>query len=274
MPSIQRNIDTWAKSYDWSGSGEEWSQVWGGTPFMWNITILPRIQPFLPVLPKNDMAGIVEKNRPGRSMKTILEIAPGFGRCTHYLLDHCESIVVVDLSDRCIDGCKRRFSGRKNIEYFVNDGKSLDMVPDGSIDFIFSWDSLVHADREVLKAYVSQFPRIMKPGGYGFIHHSNIGSYVNKETGRVMCDNRHWRDETMTAALFEEFCREAGIKCLSQEKVNWGADVLNDCFSLFTYKNPSALRNNRVVDNRDYWAEIKHSYIISLLYNPANFYNK
>src|SRR4030095_4890255 len=52
--------------YDWKEAGEEWSQPWGSSAAQWAGTIFPRIRECLP-------AG------------TILEIAHGFGRWTHYL---------------------------------------------------------------------------------------------------------------------------------------------------------------------------------------------
>jgi ubiquinone/menaquinone biosynthesis C-methylase UbiE len=125
---------------------------------MWRKSIYPRIKRLLPAA-------------------TILEIAPGFGRCTAYLKNHCERLVIVDLSPKCIEACKRRFANESNISYYVNDGKSLDMIADRSIDFVFSFDSLVHAQADVMEAYVKQLAVKLKPSGQGFIHHSNLGSY-------------------------------------------------------------------------------------------------
>ena len=49
------------------------------------------------------------------------------------------------------------------------------MVEDGSIDFVFSFDSLVHVEADVLDAYLDQLARKLTPDGVGFIHHSNMG---------------------------------------------------------------------------------------------------
>ena len=83
----------------------------GNSELQWHVTVLPRIARFLP-------AG------------TILEIAPGFGRWTHYLKDHCRELIVVDLAARCIEACRQRFASASHISYHVNDGKSLEMVHD------------------------------------------------------------------------------------------------------------------------------------------------
>src|SRR5437867_5041173 len=69
---------------DWKEAGEEWSAPWGSSAAQWAGTILPRIRDFLPT-------------------GAILEIAPGFGRWTHYLKDYCQDLWIVDRSSECIE---------------------------------------------------------------------------------------------------------------------------------------------------------------------------
>ena len=236
MASIKKNYDVFTTEYGWPERGDEWSEPWGGTNFLWSITIFPRIQSFLP-------------------SRRILEVAPGFGRCTTFLKDLCDTLIVVDLSEKCIRTCQERFHDSNNIEYHVNDGISLDMLDDGSIDFIFSWDSLVHADKTVMKAYIGQFSRILKIGGSAFIHHSNMGEYVDWKTGKLTHENMHWRDETMDASRFLQYSSEAGLHCVLQEKVNWRENFLNDCFSVVTFKKNTRELSNRVVENYQFMEE-------------------
>src|SRR3954466_7997689 len=119
MGDVKKNLAIWSAHWDWSQQGDEWSAWWGGTPSLWYGALLPRIHSFLPT-------------------GTILEIAPGYGRWTQYLKDLCDELVIVDLTDGCIEHCRRRFADSHNIEYHVNDGRSLEMVEDGSVDFVFS----------------------------------------------------------------------------------------------------------------------------------------
>ena len=86
-------------------------------------------------------------------------------------------LAVVDLAEECIKACQQRFASDSHISYFVNDGKSLAMIQDKSIDFVFSFDSLVHAEAEVIEAYLNQLAIKLQPNGIGFIHHSNLGKY-------------------------------------------------------------------------------------------------
>ena len=123
MPTVEENQTCWNSTYPWIQQGEEWSSEWGGSEAQWHGAILPRIHAFLPT-------------------GTILEIAPGFGRWTHYLKNYCDSLIGVDLGEKCIRDCRQRFASERHLTFYTNDGKSLAMIPDESIDFVFSFDSL------------------------------------------------------------------------------------------------------------------------------------
>lgn len=242
VPSLERNLLLWNKTYDWTNGGEEWSNAWGGTDRMWDASIYPRIKHLLPA-------------------KTILEIAPGYGRCTQFLKNYCERLIVVDLSPRCIDACKQRFAEHTNIVYHVNDGKSLDMIEDQSIDFVFSYDSLVHALSDVMDAYVRQLSSKLTKTGSGFIHHSNLGRYRlirsltrhARKFGMGGCLSKTglaidsaWRGEDMTAEIFKNSCERHGLCCVSQELINWASrPYYIDAFSIFTTEKRD--RDRRIV---------------------------
>lgn len=230
MGNVTDNLTMWG-SRDWPDAGEGWSEWWGDTDAFWYGGILPRLHAFVPT-------------------GTILEIGPGYGRWTHYLKDLCDRLVVVDLAQRCIDHCRRRFEGDGHIEYFVNDGRSLDMLEDGSVDLVFSFDSLVHVEADVLESYLGQLKTKLKPNGIGFIHHSNIGRYpavlrltrVLSARGRnrlmkrgLLPDLVAWRAESVTAKLFSDLCERAGLRCVAQEEVSWKQGFyLIDAISVFT----------------------------------------
>jgi SAM-dependent methyltransferase len=268
MPTVDDQIGFWDKKYDWLGAGEEWSSSWGNSELQWHMTVLPRIARFLP-------AG------------TILELAPGFGRWTHYIKDHCRELIVVDLAARCIEACRQRFASASHITYHVNDGKSLDMVPDRSIDFAFSFDSLVHVEVDIIGAYLNQLARKLKPDGVGFIHHSNIGSYRRElDLSRrlptqmsnflinrgILIRNFHSRAETMTAESFLGLCDRHGLRCMSQEIISWGEGHthLIDCLSMFTPKASTYSTPTRRIVNRKFMQEASRAKKLCELYwQPA-----
>jgi len=234
MPSISWNQEVWGQQYAWDKGGEEWSKRWGGSLSQWRSCIWPRIAAFLPAA-------------------SIVEIAPGYGRWTHYLLPHCETYTGIDLSERCVDICRERFAGTA-ARFAVGDGRSLPEVPDGSTDFVFSFDSLVHCEADVIADYLREIGRVLTAGGAAFIHHSNLGRYrasarvrdaggslaarlpARKDILRVsgVLDWDHRRGRSVTAGRFAQMARDAGLSCISQEIITWNNSLLTDCFSAVT----------------------------------------
>ena len=250
MPSIEENKAAW-DGYGWEQGGDEWSEAAGGADMQWYGTILPRIHRYMPA-------------------QTILEIAPGFGRWTQFLKDLCNDLIIVDLSEKCIQACKRRFISCSHIQYYVNDGKSLGFLPDGSVDFVFSYDSLVHAEADVVEAYVHELGRKLSRDGVGFIHHSNLGEYT--AAGANITEPTHWRAPSMTADSFTRYATRSGLECISQEIINWGSGpYLIDCITVFTKKGSLWARANRVTRNGDFSRETRYLFMLSAMYgvNPG-----
>lgn len=260
MATVEVSREFWNVKYDWRQNGEEWSQDWGNSETQWWGSLLPRIHSFVPC-------------------GHILEIAPGFGRWTNCLADLCQKLTAVDLSKRCVEHCRERFAHARHLTFAVNDGKSLNMVPDRSVDFVFSYDSLVHAEADVIEAYVRQLARKLRPNGVAFIHHSNALRYrayfsltMRLPRGRQFLMRRGWlrndhgRSLTMSAELFVEYCQKAGVQCVSQEIVNWRGRALLDCFSVFTPKGSAYERPNQVIENPDFMAEARNLSRMAPLY--------
>jgi len=265
MATIEENRSFWNGTYHWSEAGEEWSEAWGNAHTQWYGSILPRINAFVPA-------------------DTILEVAPGRGRWTAFLKDLCKRLIIVDLSERCIDRCRQRFADCSHISYFVNDGKSLEMVVDGDVDFVFSFDSLVHAEDAVLKAYAAEFAKKLRPNGAAFVHHSNAGEYLNRvkvqrQLSRIpkllgllirlgiFDDVYQWRAKSMTAAKMAMFAQEHNLQCVSQELVTWDTrSVLIDCLSTLVRRESRWSRENRVLRNVGFWREAKRLSDLSRLY--------
>jgi SAM-dependent methyltransferase len=250
LPTLEHNLTLWNTKYAWRDQGDEWSAPWGGVDAHWYGSILPRIHQFVPA-------------------SSILEIAPGFGRWTQFLKELSDRLDIVDLSPKCIDKCRERFASSDNIGYHVNDGTSLDFLADRSVDFVFTYDSLVHVEMDVLHAYIREIARTLTDDGVAFIHHSNMGEYASRyqrETTipaplrealrkRGVLNRRHFRSLSVTADQVASACEEAGLCCISQELVNWRQRRLIDAFSVFTRKSSRWARPNRVLRNPDFMTE-------------------
>ncbi len=240
--------------------------VGGGADMEWYFTIFPRIHSFVPV-------------------DTILEIGPGRGRWSQYLVKLCKRLILVDLSENCIKACKERFRECLHVSYFVNDGKALNMVADESIDFVFSFDSLVHAEEDAVEPYLNQLASKMKRRSVGFIHHSNAGSYKTyfsmidriknvKIKRRLikfgMIEPSHWHAYSLTADKFREYIEKAELQCISQEIINCDTKRLIGCISVFTKDVLYKRDNYKTVRNVNFAKEAKLLRNLSEVYGPGN----
>lgn len=233
MPTIEENYSKWNSAAHWSDAGDEWSVFWGTSDVEWFGSILPRIRTFLPT-------------------RKVVEIAPGHGRWTHYLAPLSQELHIVDLSDDCISRCKQRFSNLTNIHYHVNDGKSLpSAIEDQSVDFVFSFDSLVHCEMEVIASYFKEISKKLKPGGVAFIHHSNLGNYPfyfklakmipfgRRTLGKWrIIDYDCWRGSDVSPDRVTQAAGDAGLIVEKQELVNWWAETNRCIDGITTLRKP------------------------------------
>lgn len=209
MPSAAWNLSQWDAQYDWSQAGEEWSAPWGGSEAHWYGMLLPRVHRALPA-------------------RRILEIAPGYGRWTRFLIPACSEFLGIDLSPTCIEKCRERFFSASHAKFEINDGLSLAAAPDGSFDLVFSFDSLVHVEIDVLQAYIPQILNKLAPNGIAFIHHSNLAD------GRVVeGQHSHSRADSVSARAVAQIISDNGGVALVQETASWMDAGLIDCFTTF-----------------------------------------
>lgn len=188
----------------------------------WYWCLLPRIRSHLPA-------------------PTILDIGPGHGRWTRYLLEHCERMVLVDLSDRSLAACRERF-GSERVSYHLGSGECLSGVESESVDFVFSWEALVYVEVESVGRYLEEIARVLKPQGTAFIHHSNLLTYQNyfEKTlklprglrfwlkRRGWLDFDQWRARSVSAPLFSSLAQRQGLAVVGQELLPWGGKRLID----------------------------------------------
>jgi SAM-dependent methyltransferase len=232
VPELEWNNAVWDGSYDWAAAGEEWSATWGGSEAQWFGSLYPRLHRVLPA-------------------KRVLEIAPGFGRWTKFLVRACESYVGIDLSGKCVNACQSMFAGANHACFVKNDGLSL-READGTFDFVFSFDSLVHGELDVFIHYIPQVIDKLTPNGVAFIHHSNLAAIPDYPS------NPHCRATSVDAAQVAALIDEHGGRVLIQEIVNWGSQTLSDCLTMFaraqlptTGAAPIVITNPRFMDEAE-----------------------
>lgn len=158
----------------------------------------------------------------------VLELASGHGRNSEYLLQYADRLTLVDVLQDNIERCRKRFAGRdEKIHYIVNNGSSLVDVASSSISLVYCYDSMVHFHSDVVRSYLSEFKRILKPGGHAFLHHSN--STANP--GGLVVQRHIQGRNFMSASMFAHYCILEGLEVVSQQIIDWGGSKELDCLS-------------------------------------------
>ena len=223
--TVENNLRTWDQRYDWSKDGDEWdgqARLCNQPYEAWKRSLIDTF--ILPNIAKDVVA---------------LEIAPGHGRWSREMVGRCKELILVDLSPSCIEFCRKLFASHSHVQYIANDGKSLPGVKDGSVDFLWSYDSFVHMDPDTIAAYLSEARRVLKPGGKAIIHHAGrrhewlwLGFLMRGgKTGRnvykvfsqaSLSDFDGWRSN-VSQELFAKLAEDRGLAVQSQLR-SWGAN--------------------------------------------------
>jgi SAM-dependent methyltransferase len=156
MPSIKWN-ECW-NDYAWVNDGDEWDgqAKYCHQPYeAWKASLVETF---------------IQANLPPSSV--ALEIGAGHGRWSPYLIQGAARVILVDMNPSCVAFCREKFSDHAQVACLVNDGKSLPFIEDDSIDFVWSYDSFVHMEKEPIQSYLHEFSRILRPGGSAVIHHA------------------------------------------------------------------------------------------------------
>ena len=208
------DLKAYYDAFDVKRSREYWARPWGGTHMQWYGAILPRIAAHLPC-------------------STILEIGCANGRLSNYLRGHARHLHLVDVSEHWLAACRRRFQGDTGVQLHVNDGHSLRSIDDGTVDFAFSFFSLVHADTATMRSYVHELGKKLTANGVAFLHHSNAAD-CEFENGGGKGRYGRYNDQSVGADLVSDLVHDAGLVCRGQETFSWdGSDDLTDCFTTF-----------------------------------------
>ncbi len=156
------------------------------------------------------------------------------GRWTKFLLPLCRNYVGIDIASECVQGCQEIFADVPYGRFVTNDGYSLSEVENNSIDLVFSFDSLVHAEFDVFESYIPQILRKLNRDGVAFIHHSNIGAFG---TG---FPNPGGRTFSVSRQNIEDLIALSGGVVLIQEVIGWPygpGNFARDCLTIFTRDN-------------------------------------
>jgi len=96
---------------------------------------------------------------------TALDFGCGLGRLTQPLCRHFEKCYGVDISPTMIAGAGRYNRFGTACEYLLNDSPDLHRFENDTFDFTCAYIVLQHMPADISKGYISEFIRVLKPGG-------------------------------------------------------------------------------------------------------------
>ena len=163
----------------------------------------------------------------GIDCAVTVDLAAGHGRAAAKLLPLAGRLHVVDLHPNNVEACRRRFGNDPRVFYHVTNGWSLPL-PDAEATSLFCFDAMVHFDSDVVRAYLRESRRVLRPGGHAFLHHSNTVAHPGGDFG----SQAHWRN-FMSKEMLAHYAAKEGLEVLRQQPVDWAGDGgFIDCFSL------------------------------------------
>lgn len=97
--------------------------------------------------------------------RAALDFGCGVGRLTQALGDHFETAHGVDIAPSMIEQAQRYNRHGDRCRYHLNETDNLALFPDDSFDLVYSYVVLHHMRPEYALAYISEFVRVLAPGG-------------------------------------------------------------------------------------------------------------
>jgi ubiquinone/menaquinone biosynthesis C-methylase UbiE len=158
---------------------------------------------------------------------SVVELACGHGRHTANIPKTARYITIIDIFEKNLEVCRNRLGARSNISFVKGDGSSFRPVVDSSTTAIFCYDAMVHFTPEMVRSYLCDAARILRPGGLALFHHSNYPAPPDRHYGQ----NPHARNH-MTAALFAKLAEQAGLQVVEMVIIPRGEVSDLDCLSL------------------------------------------
>ncbi|WP_210463930.1 class I SAM-dependent methyltransferase [Rufibacter roseolus] len=162
-------------------------------------------------------------------LKNTLEIACGTGRHSAQVMDKIEELYLLDSSKAALQLAEQRFGNYKNVVYIHNEsglGIPIDCIKDNALTTVFSYDAMVHFEKEAVESYIADSFRVLKSGAFALFHHSNY----DKNPNGKFTDNPGWRNY-MTKDLFCSISEKHGFQVIHSEVFSFSTTD-SDCVTL------------------------------------------
>src|SRR4051812_41760974 len=85
-----------------------------------------------------------------------VDLAAGRGRNSVKLAERASKVICVDINPENTEFLACRFKGDCRFQVLRNDGATLLPIHDSTVDLVYSFDSMVHFDLEIVISYIKE----------------------------------------------------------------------------------------------------------------------
>lgn len=148
--------------------------------------------------------------------KVVLEIGPGGGRWTKYLLN-CRHLYAVDYHDELLDELRKNYN-YPHMAFIKNNGTDFPGIEANSIDYLFSFGTFVHLELHLIQSYLKNIRSIIKPKSPVVIQYGD----KTKEMGM-----RNQTFPNNTPEIMRKMVTDSGYKIIREDLTTlWHSSVI------------------------------------------------
>ena len=106
----------------------------------------------------------------------VLELGCGGGKFSAHLRKRSRRLTCADISADMLARTRAHVGEGDDVEFLQLNGRDFGGVPDASIDFVYSYDVLLHLQPQNVFSYLRDARRILRPGGIFMVHAINLAA--------------------------------------------------------------------------------------------------
>jgi len=147
-----------------------------------------------------------------------LEIGPGNGMFSTEF-KAWRTNFFLDITHKIIPPISGKFPAmhRKHLKFYKTNNTECSNIPQGSCNFVFSWDTFVFFTQKHIQQYLKDIKRVLIPGGYCFIQYADCHYDMDLHEAK----RGYWNYNTKTAMT--QIIKDEGYEIVEMNQFRPGA---------------------------------------------------
>jgi len=168
-----------------------------------------------------------------------LEIGPGYGFFSKMFRAWTKNFFL-EINPSLERSIRRRFNpgGQKHLVFYTTRKHECSNIPQGSCNFVFSWDTFVFFTQNHIQHYLHDIKRVLIPGGYCFINYADCHYDFDLNQAK----RGYWNYNTKTA--MEKIIKDEGYEVVEMNQFCPGANYA--IFRKPGKQNPVVYKSNEI----------------------------